>query len=185
MTRVKDWLFATAADRHRPPHYPERGLATFVTASTYDRIWHLGTPLRRDAFVEALMTTSREAEIEIVAWVVLAEHYHLIAAPVGSTGIAEWLKRLHRGTSTEWNREDGRPGRQCWYEHWDHTLWTEGDLLSRVNYIHMNPVRHRWVEDPGAWRWGSLREWTAEANADVVERLGRFPAPRKVPNDDF
>lgn len=186
MHRLSDWLFASALERHRPPHAPAGGLATFVTASTLDRRPHLGSIVRRNTFCKLLHTSATEFEIEVVAWVILREHYHLIALPLGASSISHWVAILHRRSATDWNREDATEGRQCWYEHWDRTLWTEGDVLSRVNYVHRNPVKHGYVEEAEAWAWSSQREWQArEAVSDVAERLARFPAPRRVPGDEF
>ena len=186
MYPLRDWLFATAQERHRPPHAPAGGIAIFITASTLDRLALLETRSRRTAFQELIHSSAREFEIELVSWVILREHYHVIAVPQGDASISQWVQALHRRSSTHWNREDVTEGRQCWYQHWDRTLWTEGDLLSRVNYIHCNPVKHGYVEEPGAWTWSSFRDWLArEAESDIADRLARFPAPRRVPGDDF
>lgn len=124
--------------------------------------------------------------MELLAWVILREHYHVIAVPHGERGATEWVKAVHRRSATHWNQEEGLPGRQCWYEHWDRDLWTEGDVLSRVNYIHRNPVKHSYVAAPADWEWSSHREWQALACDPVVSReLERFPAPQRLPGDDF
>ncbi|MCC2670928.1 MAG: hypothetical protein K0Q72_3399, partial [Armatimonadetes bacterium] len=178
--------FASPQERHRPPHRTDRGLATFFTASTEGRVRHLASPDRRDGFSDLLATTSVEYEVEILAWVVLAEHYHLVVAPRETEVIAKWLARLHRRSSTRLNQDEGTSGRQCWYQYWDRTLWTEGDLLSRVNYIHANPVKHGYVTDPSEWRWSSLSQWQdADESSELATRMLRFPPPRRVPNDDF
>jgi hypothetical protein len=65
-------------------------------------------------------------------------------------------------------------------------LWTDGDFWSRINYVHRNPEEHGYVDDVALYPWSSysllLETWT-----DEVPRAGlaSFPAPRKLPNDDF
>ncbi len=59
-------------------------------------------------------------------------------------------------------------------------------LLQLIRYIHMNPVRARLADDPGAWRWSSHRAYLGEAaapswlaTAPVLERFNaRMPRAR-------
>jgi hypothetical protein len=82
--------------------------------------------------------------------------------------------------------EDRSEGRQCWYEYWDRSLWTAGDLLSRINYVHGNPVKHGYVDEAAEWPWSSLGEYLArEEWQQLRPQLERFPAPNKLPGDDF
>lgn len=172
--------------RHRPPHAFDAGRALFVTAATHQRAPHLRSEIRKDAFVALLEAECEHFELALIAWVVLDEHYHLVVTPSNPGNVSSWLNELHKVSSRTWNREDGIPGRQCWYQFWDKTLWTEGDLWSRINYIHRNPVKHGYADDPGLWRWSSFRQfeaiWEAE---DHRINCDRFPAPLKVPHDDF
>jgi putative transposase len=186
MNTIRSWLLASAKEHHRPPHHLGDGLAVFLTASTLDRHPHLAVPERRSTFAKELSKHFQEAEIEIVAWVILKEHYHLVAVPKSAESVPKTLRRLHSQTSGDWNRDDDTPGRACWYQYWDTTLWTEGDLVSRINYIHTNPVKHGYVERPEDWEWSSYREFLRALQPETDdELLTRFPAPRRLPRDDF
>lgn len=179
-----DWSQATPQERHRPPHIVA-GDALFVTASTLKRIPHLRSPARKDYLQQLLSRRCQEFQIDLIAWVILDEHYHVVLRPDTQEGFLSWIQALHRDTAREWNREDTAPGRQIWYEYWDTTLWTQGDLWSRINYVHNNPVKHGYVEDARQWSWSSLRELDYWHEPDPVALLSRFPAPRKLPKDDF
>jgi putative transposase len=186
MNPLAEWLFASPQERHRPPHATDRGIALFITGSTVDRIPHLATAERRDEFAALLSEVSREFDVELVAWVVLREHYHVVIVPHAPDGFSPWITALHSRTAKRWNEEDGAPGRQCWYDYWDRSLWTEGDLLSRISYVHRNPLKHGYVQDPEEWRWSSLRSYLAWPDwENARSRLERFPAPRKLPGDEF
>ncbi len=172
--------------RHRPPHHFERGKALFITASTHRRVRHLQAPARKDEFLEVLAEASRQFEVDLHAWVVLDDHYHLIIHPEHPGSVSRWLGVIHGTTSRAWNEQDRCPGRQGWYQFWDKALWTDGDLWSRINYIHGNPVKHGYVEDPRDWPWSSIHRFDAVWEDEEVHRLrDRFPAPRKLPYDDF
>jgi putative transposase len=186
METLRDWLFASPHERHRPPHAPDRGLALFVTASTVDRFPHLQTPGRRDAFRDLLFQTCEQFQIEMLAWVILREHYHVVIVPESREGFSAWVTALHRRSAIQYNQEDGVRGRQCWYDYWDRSLWTDGDVLCRINYIHGNPVKHGHAEKPEEWPWSSVHQYLALDEQEAVrERLSRFPAPGRFPGDDF
>jgi hypothetical protein len=62
-------------------------------------------------------------------------------------------------------------------------LWTEGDLITRINYIHRNPVKHGCTADSLAWQWSSLRDYHRDAGVEAA--LARFPAPLALPGDEY
>lgn len=184
---LRNWLLATAKERHRPPHSPLRGMAVFITAATLDRTLSLAAADRRDAFRNLMFNCAHEHGVEIVAWVVLTEHYHAVLVAHDDAALSHWLNGVHRLSSTEWNREGERFGRQCWHDYWDKNLWTEGDVISRVNYVHENPERHGYVKHTSEWPWSSYHDFQAaqEREPELIPRFQRFPAPRKIRGDDF
>ncbi|MBI3946433.1 MAG: transposase [Armatimonadetes bacterium] len=172
--------------RHRPPHLYVGGITHMVTAATVAHAPFLALAHRKDYLLKALQEACAAAGTEILAWVILDTHYHLVAVPqTPPPDVAAALVHLHRRSAAEFNREDGTPGRPVWHSHWDRRLFTEGDLYSRIiNYIHRNPVKHGYVSDPGDWAWSSFRAFAALGNPRIVEGLRRFPAPRRLPGDD-
>lgn len=182
-TPLEPW---TPKRRHRPPHAYDAGKAVFVTGSTVDRKPYLRSRGRKGEFLALMGERCEKFTVDLLAWVVLDEHYHVVIHPQASENVSEWLNSLHSLASRNWNREDETPGRQCLYQSWDSTLWTEGDLWSRINYTHLNPVKHGYVADPRDWEWSSLREFDAVWRDDeACQARDRFPAPRKLPHDDF
>jgi putative transposase len=186
MASIRSWLLATAKDRHRPPHHLTEGHAIFITASTDCRIPHLSSDDRRTEFARLMIERFEAARIELLAWVLLKEHYHLIAIPQDPAILPQTIQKLHGDSAREWNVEDRTSGRACWYQYWDTTLWTEDDLASRVNYIHRNPVKHGYVTNAEDWEWSTYREYLKTLDIeDTGSPLKRFPAPLRIPKDDF
>ncbi|MFO7909878.1 MAG: hypothetical protein R6U42_07695 [Halomonas sp.] len=52
---------------------------------------------------------------------------------------------------------------------WDHIIRDEVDLESHLHYIHFNPVKHGYVEDPKDWRHSSLHVWNNKGLYDDGE----------------
>jgi REP element-mobilizing transposase RayT len=67
--------------KHRPPHRLDPGEAVFITASTYRRVPHLRSSERKERFLKLLREKCAEFDVALVEWVLLDEHYHLIAVP--------------------------------------------------------------------------------------------------------
>ena len=50
---------------------------------------------------------------------------------------------------------------------WEHTVKDEEELSAYLDYIHYNPVKHRWASCPHAWKASSFRQWVARGLYDV------------------
>ena len=123
--RTRNRLFATARERHRPPHRTDGTKMVFVTAAAHRRARHLATPARKDDFLSYLFAACEACEVLPVAWVVLDEHYHAIFRPEGTATVSTLIKRQHGETARVWNPQDDASGRKVWYHFWDRNLWTE------------------------------------------------------------
>ena len=55
--------------------------------------------------------------------------------------------RISRGESPIWQRR-----------YWEHTIRDERDLENHINYIHMNPVKHGYVDHPFDWELSSINK---------------------------
>ncbi|MCL2830273.1 MAG: transposase [Betaproteobacteria bacterium] len=120
---------------------------------------------------------------DILAWVVLPDHLHAIwALPENdpdcatrwmlikagfSRGIpqGEWIRasRRHKGERGIWQRR-----------FWEHLILDEDDLQRHMDYVHINPVKHGYVERASEWPYSSIhryirqgwmsRDWAAGAS---------------------
>src|SRR5438552_2199413 len=175
---------ASAWPLHRPVHFYVQGGCYFVTAACLHHQPFLSAPERRTWFTDFLQRHLTEFQSEPVAWVVLPDHYHVVMRVEESRTVPELIQRLHARSATQFNREDGTPGRQVWWSYWDRCLWTEGDLWSRINYIHRSPVKHGYAASPEEWThssWRRFRELDPSSEAGLA--MHRFPAPRQLPHD--
>jgi len=64
---------------------------------------------------------------------------------------------------------------------WEHTIRDEGDRVRHLDYIHYNPVKHRYVDCPHAWPHSSFhrfvaqrryeRDWCCRCEGRVVDEM--------------
>lgn len=76
------------------------------------------SPQRRTEFQEILLKGFKEIKAEVVGWVILANHYHLLAGVESLNLMSNLIKLIHGRTSHDWNLQDGLIGkRKVWYRY--------------------------------------------------------------------
>jgi len=143
---------------HAPPH-PFRGTGGYlITAANFEHRAIMSSPDSRTEFESRLLNSIKEITEDLIAWVVLPNHYHLLIVVQSLNAASSALKHLHGTTSREWNIEDNLTGkRRVWYKFADTYIRNDAHLRVAFNYIHYNPVKHGYVSDPYDWPWSSLQ----------------------------
>jgi putative transposase len=156
---------------HAPPHPFRAAGAYLISAANFEHEPVMKSAKRRTEFETRLLKAIMEIADEIVAWVILANHYHILLYVQSLNHVSTALQHLHGTTSREWNIEDNLTvKRRVWYKFTDTYIRNDGHLHAAFNYIHYNPVKHGYVKDPFEWHWSSLslyyadmgREWLRE-----------------------
>jgi putative transposase len=98
---------------------------------------------------------------KIYAYVIMPHHLHLIIDMPAEKSISDYMRDFKRRSSIEFfksiNHETGR----LWQEKFDDLdLITYQVFLTKINYIHMNPVRSGLVSEPEDWPYSSARYYS-------------------------
>ena len=165
---------------HSPPHFEYEGTRTFLlTAACFEHNPIIGaTPERMSKFSDQLIETIGMESVQ--AWVVLPNHYHVLATTDDLKSLASCLGQFHGRTSRMWNLEDKLIGRKVWHRLSDRRIRSERHLYATINYIHHNPVKHGYVE-----KW---TDWPYSSAASYLESVGTEQATtiwRKYPLGDY
>jgi len=118
--------------------------------------------LRQDAIanlvVESLHRGAALGHFELGAFVVMANHVHVLLLP--KVPPSQLLKALKGSTAHEANRVLGRTGEPFWQrESYDHWVRDEREWRRIESYIEVNPVKAGLVASAEEHRWSS--GWTA------------------------
>ena len=124
----------------------------------------------KQVFQRHLTGLAKKFSIQLFAWVILDNHYHLLLHSATSQDIGSYIKRLHGRTAYEINKENNQRGSQIWHNYWDTLIRGEADYWVHFNYIHYNPVKHAFATQMGDWEFSSYRahleengeEWMAD-----------------------
>ena len=148
---------------HRPPHLALDHACYLLTAACYEHRPHMHTPQRRQQILDHLLAQFISQEMAVIAWVILANHYHLLVQVTKFDAIANIFKQVHGRSSFEWNGEDNARGRKVWYRYSDRLIRSERHYYTTLNYIHYNPVKHGLAKSPYGWQWSSVH-WYLETH---------------------
>ncbi len=144
----------------------------FFTVITCDRNPILTLESSRDCLHDAFQTVRRKYPFTIEGIVVLPNHIHTLwAMPEGDSNYSlRWnliKNRFTRLYSKDHSTEKSLPlsrikkrEKGIWQRRfWEHMIRNEDDFIKHLNYIHYNPVKHGYVQNPRDWRWPSFHRY--------------------------
>jgi putative transposase len=160
----------------------------FFTVNLADRGLRLLTE-HVDALRGAIRVTRERHPFTIDAIVILPDHLHAVwSMPEGDRDFAtRW--RLIKSTFSR-SFAAGEPvsasrvakgERGIWQRrYWEHTIRDEDDLARHIDYVHINPVKHRLVTRVKDWPYSSFHRmvglgiYPEDWAGDVAELAGNF-----------
>ncbi len=147
----------------------EKGATYFFTMVTYRRRALFHHSHNRRLLRSALLDVCHDWPFEMFACALLPDHLHCIwTLPADDDRFpARWAVIKRRFTDdylasggvslpvSDSRRARGERG-VLQPRYWEHLIRDERDLFQHRDYIHMNPVKHGYVEHPVDWPWSSI-----------------------------
>ena len=106
--------------------------------------------------LDLLEENSNKFEVAIHAYVLMGNHFHLLATPQTADGLAQMMQSVGRRYVRYFNDRQRRTG-TLWEGRFKSTLiQSERYLLSCMAYIDLNPVRAGMVSSAGDYPWSAF-----------------------------
>lgn len=160
-----------------PHHIIQRGnnrQSIFATSADYETLLAL------------LEEHARKSGVAIHAYVLMSNHFHLLATPDTAAGIPEMMQSVGRRYVRYFNQRQGRTG-TLWEGRYRSTLiQAERYLLACMAYIDLNPVRAGMAEAVGEYPWSSYSHYVGRRNDRLISphsiywELGNTPFAREA-----
>lgn len=160
-----------------PHHIIQRGnnrQAIFADAADYEMLLRL------------LDENARKFGVALHAYVLMSNHFHLLATPETAEGIPQMMQAVGRRYVRYFNQRQARTG-TLWEGRYRSTLiQAERYLMACLVYLDLNPVRARIVGEPGDYRWSSHSHYVGRAADRLVTphplywALGNTPFSREA-----
>lgn len=109
----------------------------------------------REFFLSLLGENAARFAVALHAYVLMDNHFHLLATPSTADGLPQWMQAVGRRYVRYFNGRHGRTG-TLWEGRYRSTLiQTERYLLPCMAYIDLNPVRAGMVAEARDYPWSS------------------------------
>jgi len=157
----------------------EPGAIYFFTVVSYGRQRILTQLKARELLRQAMMAVRQQLPFEMPVSVLLPDHLHCIwMLPDGDDAFPERWRRIkerftrsrliHGGRDWDVSAQARRQGRRGVWQprYWEHRIRDEDDYLRHRDYIHLNPVKHGYAENPGDWPWSSFHRHVQKGSLD-------------------
>ncbi len=159
---------------HRPPHRASEKTRYHITAACFEHRPYIGSNAQRmQSFCETWLDVFGGRGALIEAWCVLPNHYHALVETRDILGLLAELGRMHGRLSFLWNGEDHTRGRQVWCGASERYMRNDAHFWATMNYIHNNPVHHRYGQRWQDWPFSSAQDYLAVIGHAEAERIWR------------
>jgi len=109
------------------------------------------------------MVESRETLVDIIAWVLMPNHYHLVLQQRVDSGVSRFMQKLGIGYTMYFNERYERSGVLFQGKYKVKEVATDEYLRHLVHYVHGNPT--------ALWREGRVERGVVARAEAAVERL--------------
>ena len=143
------------------------GGSYFFTVVTFERWPWFGDTRYVACLRQAVADEKKRRPFQIDAMVVMPDHLHAIwTLPEGDGDYSTRWQNIKRGFTAQ-IPADARPAvphsrarkheQAIWQRRfWEHRIRDEADFANHVQYIHHNPVKHGYAQQPEDWPFSSI-----------------------------
>lgn len=183
-TIVKEKYFKRSI--HTPAHLFINDYYYFITAGCYYKKAYLDCDDKKEFLYKTICEELKRYLCELHGWAVLDNHYHFLTKLKDAFSLPKLIQSIHSKSAISMNRMDRQPGRKVWYDYWDECIRDQEDFYTKLNYIHLNPVKHGYVDDPCKYKFSSYQFYFKEKGEKGLKILMRNHAIERLEaEDDF
>lgn len=139
-----------------------------------------------ETMLSLLDEQARKFQVVIHAYVLMDNHFHLLATPGTADGLPQMMQAVGRSYVQHFNRRHGRTG-TLWEGRYRSTVvQSERYLLACMVYIDLNPVRAGMVTRAADYLWSSHVHWLGARHDKLLTphalywALGNTPFAREA-----
>ena len=108
-------------------------------------------------FLFALRDASVRRQVDVHAYTLMTNHFHIVATPRTVTGLSEAMHVVGTKYVGYFNRRHARTGGLFEGRFKSSVIDTDTYWFTCMRYVELNPVRAGIVSDPAEYRWSSYR----------------------------
>ena len=168
---------------HRPAHLLLNNHAYFITGSIYKKRHLLDDELKTD-LANLMQTEFNQFNWDLKHWVILNNHYHIIAHSNKGEDLPKIIGRLHF-KSGQLIRKKITSELPVWWNYWDYCPRDEQDYMIRLNYLYNNPIKHGYVTNLNDYPFSSFHQQIKTNGRDnMIKQFKNYPEYKTILIDD-
>jgi len=172
--------------KHAPAHLFIDTYPYFITSGTYLKKHCFANVQMRSRLLDIMQEIFHKNSAELLAWVILSNHYHLLTNFKDPFFLPEIIQKIHSKSAVVLNRKEEQYDRKVWQNYWDRCIRDEKDYYFKLNYIHFNPVRHGYVENPLEYEFSSYKFYLDELGYNqMVKIIADYPWEQTKERNDY
>ncbi len=110
----------------------------------------------REVYLKLSQKYFKEYQVEMVGYVLMSNHIHMILIPAQTNSLAKGVGLLHNDFS-RWQLIQQSTKGHLWQSRFYSTPMDEDHFWEALRYIELNPVRAGMVQKAWEWPWSSAR----------------------------
>lgn len=114
---------------------------------------------RAKTFNKKLFQPTKNPMVEVIAYCLMPNHFHLLVKQLKDNGIADFMRRSLNSYSRYFNTKYNRVGALFQGVYQSVLVENEEQLLHLSRYIHLNPFVANLTKQPIQYRWSSLKDY--------------------------
>ena len=110
------------------------------------------------AFVRLISEAKRKCPIQVMAYCLMTNHFHLLVKTREGSDLGKWMQWLMTSHVRRYHRHYGSSGHVWQGRFKSFPVQDDEHLLTVIRYVEGNPVRAGMVKSAKDWPWSSHRE---------------------------
>ncbi|MEA3363214.1 MAG: transposase [Thermodesulfobacteriota bacterium] len=109
------------------------------------------------SFADLLANMAQTYQVEIFAWCLMSNHYHLVVKPVNAEQLSKGMHWFQSTHVRRYHRHYGSSGHLWQGRYKSYAIEGDEHFLAVIRYVEANPVRANMVKSAADWTWSSHR----------------------------
>ena len=145
----------------------------FITTSTYKKMNRFNRPVEYRLVIDKIDCYRLRDNVKIHGYVVMPNHFHLLLSIPENRSISVFMRDLKKRIVYEYFQLYNSHIHKFWQHRFDDVnIYSENVFLTKLSYIHYNPVKVGFVECPEDWKYSSAAFYTnGEESAIKIEPI--------------
>lgn len=169
---------------NNPAHLFVDNSPYFISAAIYQKRNLLASHVIKEHLIKTIQESFAGKDWILKDWVILDNHYHLLAISDKGTDLTRIINKIHTLSSqficAELNAE-----KPIWWNYWDYCPRNERDYYIRQSYLYNNPVKHGLVANLLDYPYSSFHTMLKKQGREaLVNQFKQYPEYKVLQLDD-